>query len=218
VKKKANSVIRFLLPKEEHFHELLEEDTANLLQAIRLFSEMAHSANFEERRVKMVQLKALEHEGDMITKRVFEALNASFITPFDRDDIQSIAVDLDDIIDNVEGAAQYLVLFELVESPDALRQFAEILVSMGEQIHLATGMIWDLKNEKKVREVVVRVSELENQADQLYNTVIADLFKSTGRNPLEILKWKEVYLGLEEACDSCRDYSNIIASVVVKNT
>jgi uncharacterized protein len=217
VKKKADSIIRSLLPKEERFHELLDEDTANLLQAVRLFSEMAHTASVEERRVKMVQLKALEHEGDMITKRVFDALNASFITPFDRDDIQSIAVDLDDIIDNVEGAAQYLVLFELSESPDALRQFAAILVSMAEQIHVATGMIWDLKNEKKVREVVVRVSELENQADQLYNTVIADLFKSTGRNPLEILKWKEVYSGLEEACDSCRDYSNIIANVVVKN-
>ena len=96
---------------------------------------------------------------------MFDALNASFITPFDRDDIQSIAIDLDNILDNLEGAAQYLVLFELTESPDALRQFAEILIAMVEQIHLATGLIWDLKNEKKVREVVVRVSELENQAD-----------------------------------------------------
>jgi uncharacterized protein len=215
--KKADSVIRFLLPKEERFHELLDEDTENLVKAVKLFSEMAHSANLEERRVKMIQLKALEHEGDMVTKQVFDALNASFITPFDRDDIQNIAIDLDNILDNIEGAAQYLVLFELHESPDALRQFSEILVSMAQEIHEATGMMWDLKNEKRVREVIVRVSELENQADQLYNTVIADLFKSTGRNPLEIMKWKEVYQGLEEACDSCRDYSNIISNVVVKN-
>ena len=215
--KKADSMIRFLLPKEERFHELLGEDTENLVKAVKLFSEMAHSANLEERRVKMIQLKALEHEGDMVTKQVFDALNASFITPFDRDDIQNIAIDLDNILDNIEGAAQYLVLFELHEAPDALRQFSEILVSMAEEIHEATGLIWDLKNEKRVREVVVRVSELENQADQLYNTVIADLFKSTGRNPLEIMKWKEVYQGLEEACDSCRDYSNIISNVVVKN-
>jgi predicted phosphate transport protein (TIGR00153 family) len=215
--KKVDSVIRFLLPKEERFHELLDQDTENLVQAVRLFSEMAHTANLEERRVKMIRLKALEHEGDMLTKQVFDALNASFITPFDRDDIQNIAIDLDDILDNIEGAAQYLILFELQEAPDALRQFSEILVSMAEEIHEATGMIWDLKNEKRVREVIVRVSELENQADQLYNTVIADLFTSTGRNPLEIMKWKEVYLGLEEACDSCRDYSNIISNVVVKN-
>jgi predicted phosphate transport protein (TIGR00153 family) len=215
--KKVDSVIRFLLPKEERFHELLDQGTENLVQAVRLFSEMAHSANPEERRVKMIRLKALEHEGDMVTKQVFDALNASFITPFDRDDIQNIAIDLDDILDNLEGAAQYLILFELQESPDALRHFSDILVSMAEEIHEATGMIWDQKNERRVREVIVRVSELENQADQLYNTVIADLFKSTGRNPLEIMKWKEVYQGLEEACDSCRDYSNIISNVVVKN-
>jgi uncharacterized protein len=215
--KKVDSVIRFLLPKEEAFHQLLDQGTENLVHAVRIFSEIAHSANLEERRVRMIRLKALEHDGDMLTKQVFDALNASFITPFDRDDIQNIAIDLDDVLDNIEGAAQYLILFELHESPDALRQFSDILVSMAEEIHQATGMIWDQKNERRVREVIVRVSELENQADQLYNTVIADLFKSTGRNPLDILKWKEVYQGLEEACDSCRDYSNIISNVVVKN-
>ena len=115
--KKADSMIRLLLPKEERFHELLGEDTENLVQAVKLFSEIAHSANLEERRVKMVELKALEHEGDMITKQVFDALNSSFITPFDRDDIRNIAIDLDDILDYLEGVAQYLVIFELHESP-----------------------------------------------------------------------------------------------------
>ena len=215
--KKFDGIIKALLPKEEKFHEILARDTANLEKAVKIFAEIARTSNVEERRIKAIELKEVEHDGDMITREVFDALNQSFITPFDRDDIQNIAIDLDDILDNLEGAAQYLILFELQESPDALRHFSDILVSMAEEIHEATGMIWDQKNEKRVREVIVRVSELENQANQLYNTVIADLFKSTGRNPLEILKWKEVYQGLEEACDSCRDYSNIISNVVVKN-
>src|SRR5262245_27079438 len=81
---KADAIIRFLMPKEERFRELLARDTQILLRAVRLFSQIAHSTNFEDRRVKVVQLKAIEHEGDQVTREVFEALNSSFITPFDR--------------------------------------------------------------------------------------------------------------------------------------
>ena len=214
--KKFDGIIKALLPKEERFHELLARDTANLEKAVKLFAEIARTSSSEERHIKVLQLKAIEHDGDIITREVFDALNQTFITPFDRDDIQMIAVDLDNILDYLEGAAQYLVLFELHESPDALRQFADILVKMVQEIDSATRLMWDLRNEKKVREIVVKVSELENQADALHNTVIAELFKSTGRNPLEIMKWREVYSSLEEAADACRDFSNIVANVVVK--
>jgi len=214
--KKFDGIIKALLPKEEKFHEILARDTANLERAVKIFAEIARSSSLEERRVKVLELKAVEHDGDMITREVFDALNQSFITPFDRDDLQSIAIDLDNILDYLEGAAQYLVLFELHDSPDALRQFADILVKMVQEIDTATSLMWDLANEKKVRETVVKVSELENQADALHNTVVADLFKTTGRNPVEIMKWREVYSSLEEAADACRDYSNILANVVVK--
>lgn len=214
--KKFDGIIKALLPKEEKFHEILGRDTANLEKAVKIFAEIARTSSFEERRVKVLELKAVEHDGDMITREVFDALNQSFITPFDRDDIQSIAIDLDNILDYLESAAQYLVLFELQESPDALRQFADILLKMVQQIDAATGLMWDLANEKQVRDIVVEVSRLENQADALHNTVVADLFKSTGRNPLEIMKWREVYSSLEEAADACRDFSNIVANVVVK--
>ena len=113
--------------------------------------------------------------------------------------------------------AQYLILFDLPDSPEALQQFADILMAMAEEIHKATGLIWDLANEKEIRGAIVRISELENQADTLYNTVIADLFKAESRNPVEILKWKELYEGLEEACDACKDYTHILGNVVIKN-
>ena len=92
------------------------------------FSEIAHATNLDDRKVKPVRLKAIEREGDGITRQIFEALNPTFITPFDREDIRSIASDLDDILDHLEGVAKYLVLFELGEAPEALRRFAEILV------------------------------------------------------------------------------------------
>jgi predicted phosphate transport protein (TIGR00153 family) len=214
---KVDALIRWFMPKEERFHELLGKDTENLLKAARLFAEIGRSGNLEERRVKTVQLKALEHDGDQVTRQIFEALNSTFITPLDREDIRSLAKNLDDILDHIESVAHYLVLFELTEAPEALRQFADILVDMAEQIDRVTSMIWDLANEKKIYEAIVRISELENQGDALYSTVIADLFKRQGTNPVDVLKWKEVYDGLEEACDASKDYTHVVGNVVIKN-
>jgi predicted phosphate transport protein (TIGR00153 family) len=213
---KADSIIKWFVPKEERFHELLARDTQNLVHAARLFREIAVSTSLEDRRVKVVQLKAVEHEGDQVTRDVFEALNSTFITPIDREDIRSLVSDLDDIVDHLEGVAQYLMLFELTESPEALRQFAGIIVSMAEEIDRATGLIWDMANERKVHAGIVHISELENQGDALYNTVIADLFKSS-RHPTEIMKWKVVYDGLEDACDCCKDFTHALGNVLVKN-
>jgi uncharacterized protein len=214
----VDKILKWFMPKEERFHNLFGRDTQNLVQAARMFSEIAHSSTLEERRVKMVQLKALEHEGDHITQQIFEVLNSTFITPMDREDIRSLASDLDDIVDYLDGAARYLILFEVEESPAALRQFAEVLTAMVEEIDRATTMIWDLANARKIHESIVRISELENQADALYETVIADLFKTDGRSPLEILKWKEIYQGLEDACDECKDFTHILSTIVVKST
>jgi uncharacterized protein Yka (UPF0111/DUF47 family) len=88
---------------------------------------------------------------------------------------------------------------------------------MAGQIDRATGMVWNLNNERQIHDCVVRISELENQGDALYGTVIADLFKAPCRDSIEILKWKEVYDGLEEACDACKDYTHVLGNVVIKN-
>lgn len=214
---KVDSVIRWFMPKEERFHDLLGMGTANLEKAVRSFSEIAHSSSLEERRVKVVELKGLEHEGDHITRQILEALNKTFITPLDREDIRSLASDLDDIVDHVEGVAHYLVLFEISGSPEGLRQFAKILEAMAEQISRATHLMWNLSHEKEIQDAIVRISELENQGDALYNTVITDLFKGTYKEPVEIMKWKEIYDGLEAACDDCKEYTHVLGNVVIKN-
>jgi hypothetical protein len=114
--------------------------------------------------------------------------------------------------------AQFLVLFEISDSPEPLRKFAQLIVAMVEEIHKATALIWDLGNERVVRESIVRISLLENEADTVYFKVIADLFRSgEGKNPLEIMKWKEIYQGLEDACDECKDFTHALGNVLVKN-
>ncbi len=215
---RGDKIVKFFMPKEERFHELLDRDTRHLLKSAQLFLEIARSGDFADRQVKTKELSALEHEGDLITRDIFNALNSTFITPLDREDIRTLASDLDDILDLIEGVALYLIVFEIHESPEPLRRFAEIIISMVEEIHKATGMVWDLSNEKRIQEAIVRISNLENEADSLYFNVIADLFNGRdGRNPVEILKWKEVYQGLEDACDQCKDFTHVLGNVVIKN-
>jgi predicted phosphate transport protein (TIGR00153 family) len=213
---KVDALIRWLMPKEERFHELFDRDSANLVQAARLFAEFVQ-VDLPTRRARMGQLRDLEHAGDGITRQIFDALNSSFITPFDREDIRSLATDLDDVLDYIEGVAQQLINFDLDECPAELRQFAEILVEMAGEIERATERIWNLANQREIQQSIVRISDLENQADDLYNKVIADLFRANGRDPLEIMKWKEIYDGLENACDQCKDYTHIVGNVIVKN-
>lgn len=213
---KVDALIRWFMPKEERFHELFARDTANLLRAARVFALFAED-DLEARRIRMAELRDLEHEGDGITRQIFDALNSTFITPFDREDLRSLASDLDDVLDYIEDVAQQLINFDLSESPDQLKRFAHILVELVAEIERCTELIWNLSNERRLQESIVRISDLENEADDLYNTVIADLFRSNGRDPLEILKWKEIYDGLENACDQCKDYSHIVGNVIVKN-
>jgi predicted phosphate transport protein (TIGR00153 family) len=213
---KVDALIRWLMPKEERFHELFDRDTANLVRAAHLFSELAR-ADLPTRRLRMAEMRELEHEGDTITRQIFDALNSSFITPFDREDIRSLATDLDDVLDYVEGVAQQLINFELAESPQELREFAEILVEMAAEIERITEFVWNLARQREIQQAVVRISDLENRADVLYNKVIADLFRPNGRDPLQILKWKEIYEGLENACDQCKDYTHVVSNIIVKN-
>src|SRR5215213_2010043 len=160
---RVDALIRWFMPKEEQFHELFDRDTANLLRAARSFAEFAHLADLEARRTKMSELRDIEHEGDNLTRQIFDALNSTFITPFDREDLRSLATDLDDILDYVEGVAQQLINFDLSESPPELLEFAAIVVEMAAEIEHVTGLIWNLANERKLQESIVRISDLENK-------------------------------------------------------
>src|SRR5512139_592969 len=183
----VDKVIKWFMPKEERFHELLERATRNLVEGAQVFSEIAHATSLEDRKVKSVRLKALEREGDQITRQIFEALNTTFITPFDREDIRSLASDLDDILDHLESVAKYLVLFELAEAPEVLRRFAEILSAMAVEIDKLRVLIWDMGNLQRIQQSMVRISELENQGDSLYFTVISELFRKGCGESIEIL-------------------------------
>ncbi len=215
---RIDSLIRWFLPKEERFHELFTQDTKNLVRAAELFLAIAKSHDIAERQLKLVELKAIEHDGDQMTRRIFEALNSTFLTPLDREDIRALAVDIDDVLDYLEGIAQLLVLFEPSEPPEALVRFAEILLELVEQIDGITEQLWDSRSAPQIHDGMVRISELENQADDLFLAALGALFRrDTGRDAIEVLQWKEIYQGLEDACDKCKDFTHVVGNIVIKN-
>jgi uncharacterized protein len=209
--------VRFrLTPRETSFYDMFAASADNIVTGTKLLMELL-GADSTTRTEIAERMRAAEHAGDDATHAIFHQLNSSFITPFDREDIRSLATDLDDILDYLEEVAQRLINFELAESPLELREFAEILVAMAAEIEKATGWIWNLSNQSEIQQSIVRISDLENKADDLYNEVIADLFRANGRDPLQIMKWKEIYDGLENACDQCKDYTHVVGNVIVKN-
>jgi len=215
---RLDRVIHWFLPREERFHELFLEDTGNLKRAATVFLEIARSRDASDREIKLVDLKAIEHTGDQITRRIFEALNSTFLTPLDREDIRGLAVDVDDVLDYLEGIAQFLVIFESGASPEPLVKFAEILVQLIDEIHLIIDLVWEQRNAPEVSAAMVRISELENLADGLFMAALGSLFRSdSGRDPLEVLKWKEIYQGLEDACDKCKDFTHVVGNIMIKN-
>ena len=162
----------------------------------------------------VAELSALEHEGDLITGQVFVALNASFITPFDREDIYMMSTALDDIVDLIDDAARAIIIFDIKEINEYARDFADVLERMADELK---EIVSTLQRPKNVTPRLVEIHRLENEGDDLYHAAIADLFHDPP-DALTVLKWKEVYEKLEAAVDRCENVANIIESVIIKHT
>ena len=200
------------LPKEEQYFELFEQMTSYISDAARLLVEMLSdkNADYEEYSKRM---KGLEHACDELTHSISTRLNKSFITPFDREDIYLMSSALDDIVDLIDDAARAIVIFDIHEVTDHARSFASVIERMSAELH---EIVSSLKRPKGLTARLVEVHRLENEGDDIYHTAVAELFHDN-RDPLFVLKWKEIYEKLEAAVDRCENVANIIESVIIKH-
>jgi predicted phosphate transport protein (TIGR00153 family) len=200
-----------LIPRENKFFDLFVQDAANVVAAARVLEQMLH--HYDERERLASQLRDLEHQGDVMSHDIGRALEATFVTPFDREDIIGLINRLDDVVDLVEEVADTFILYGIDEpSPVALQQ-CEIIVRQCEQIQEALGALSTFKGLDKYW---IEIHRLENEGDRIVRRGIADLFKNGG-DPIEIVKWKDVYGLLEETVDACEDVANVIEHIVVKH-
>ncbi len=200
-----------LIPRETRFFDMFVDDAANVLGAARLLEAMLRSYDVLERRSG--EIRDAEHRGDEISHEIGHRLEATFVTPFDREDIHGLISGLDDVLDLIEEVADTFVLYR-VETPTSVAvQQAGIVVRQCEQIHDA---LQHLRGFKGLDKYWIEVHRLENEGDQLARKAIADLF-SGGLDALEVIRWKEIYGPLEATIDKCEDVANIIERITIKH-
>ena len=199
------------IPREEAFFDFFVEDAQNVLTAARLLVDFFESYDQRERIAS--QLIDLEHKGDGISHDIGHRLEKTFVTPFDREDIQELISRLDDVLDFIEEVADTCVLYKIEEPTPTAAAQAAIIVQQCEEL---VGGLQKLKGFKGVAPHWIEVHRLENDGDRLVRRAIADLF-TNGNDAVEIIKWKDVYSILEDTIDSCEDVANVIERIVVKH-
>jgi uncharacterized protein len=200
-----------LVPREVRFFDLFEQQSQHIIHAAQLLRELVH--NFADARAKAHAVKEVEHQGDQITHEIVRRLNTTFITPIDREDIHDLATRLDDVLDFIEAAAERLVVYRIKEPTSPCRAMAEVIV---QQTHAMERAIKCLRTmDPGFHEHAVEVNRLENTADNLLRDSLAALFDEQA-DPIEVIKWKEIYETMETVTDRCEDVVNVIEGIILK--
>ncbi|MHC1635641.1 MAG: DUF47 domain-containing protein [Candidatus Methanospirareceae archaeon] len=208
--------ISWLIPREKKFFDLLEKEATNILRGAQRIYELMNNNNYNHdiERAKE-EITEIEHETDDIVHTIFEELNVTFITPIDREDISALASALDNILDHIHGAVRRMYLYGIEEPTPAMRDFARVLLRASEELNLAVRSLRELEKPERIEERCIKVNSLENEADEILNYGVTELFKKD--DVKEIIKLKEIYEFLESAVDRCEDAANVISDIVVKN-
>jgi predicted phosphate transport protein (TIGR00153 family) len=200
-----------LIPREERFFDLFVEDAENVLGGARQLEAMLRT--YDEPEARAAEIRATEHRGDEISHDIGHRLESTFVTPFDREDIYALISGLDDVLDFIEETADTFVLYRIAAPTAIAVEQASIIVKQVEQIHDALA---NLKGFKGLEKYWIEVHRLENEGDRIVRAAIAGLFNDS-RDPVEVIKWKDVYGLLEETVDKAEDVANIIERITIKH-
>lgn len=207
-------MLKKLMPRETSFFEFFERHAATTVRGCRELLDLATAGTDFEARAR--RIKDLEHEADSITHDCVEALHRTFITPIDRDQIHMLISRMDDIMDYVETVSDQCVLYNIDHMTTAAQELAAVLLESTEHIEGAVKGLRDMKHAEAISERCIEVNRLENQGDFLLRKAVARLFDEE-KDPVAIIKWKEIYENLEIATDRCEDVANIIEGIVLEN-
>ena len=200
------------LPREDVYFDMFIEMTGKIEDASKVLIEMMNSDSSDLGSYTK-RIKDIEHACDQLMHKITTKLNKSFITPFDREDIYHLAGALDDICDYIDAGARSIVMYDITESNEYAIRLARVIEALAKEIRGAVSM---LAKPNGMNAHFVEIHRLENEADEIYFRAIADLFKNA-KNPIDIIKWKELYEILENATDRCESVATIIESIVLKH-
>ncbi len=212
-----NSLIAWLKPREMIFFDLLERSVGNLLETAKLFEQEFVSreqpGQWSDMRRRM---KDLEHVGDEITHDIVDRLNRTFVTPLEREDILALAHALDDVVDCLDGVSERLVLYKVTTVMALAAKLARLVVLGSEELVPLIASLRNMSNTKTINREIQACIELENQADAVFHQALAEIFEDP-KDPIELIKWKEILALLEDATDRIELVSKVVSSTVMRN-
>jgi uncharacterized protein len=210
-------VLARFLPRDEQFFTLFRDAAENAAETARLLAEVVDNGADTERKVR--RLRDLEHHGDDVSHRIFSALNSTFVTPLDRDDIRNLTTELDEFVNDLEETGQRLWLYRLGAATDPARRFARILKEQGEIIARAVPLIEHTgTNAEELRRHVLELHRLENEGDDILSQALAALYDGAADIPALVcaLRWGELYALLEDASDRGEDVADTLEGILIK--
>ncbi len=199
-------------PKEIDFFEIFDKTSLNITKAASSLVDLMESFDNIEARAK--DIHEIEQDSDMLTHDIMKKLNKTFITPIDREDLYSLASRMDDVIDLIWAVADRIAVFKVKEPmPEAIVMAKDILTT-AEVMHKAVRKLKE-KNYAHVQEYCIEINRLENRVDRGFRDALGKLFDDV-KDPILIIKWKEIYEHLEDASDRCEDVANVLEAIVLK--
>jgi predicted phosphate transport protein (TIGR00153 family) len=200
-----------LIPREQKFFQMFADVASNVTEGATLLQNILKNPAGDPARFG--QLQDIEHRGDELTHTIIRMLNQTFITPFDREDIHLLTSSLDDVLDFVNAAATRMTLYRITSPPPAAAEIAGFIVTQSQELSNAVALLHD---NQRLLEHCVEVNRLENEADRVSRRAIAELF-DTEKDPIQLIKIKELYEVLETATDKAEDAANVLEAVALKS-
>ena len=202
----------WIIPQDKIFFNLLEEQAELAVKVAELFQTVIREYSTFD--VLIQRMKIMEHEGDELVHKIIQKLHRSFITPIDHEDISKLASLYDDVIDLIDGTANRIFLFKIEKPNDVIKEFVDIIVRQVRDVSALTKHIRKI-NQTEIEQKFKAIHSLENEADDLYDFAIVELFKE--KDPIKIMIMKDIYEFLEQITDKCEDICLVIQDVVIKN-
>ncbi len=208
--------LSYFLPKDKIFYTLFEDASNNLQTIAEKLVQVVHESDYNKREEIIQEMRDIEHQNDEITHTIFVELGRNFITPFDREDIHSLASALDDVADFIYAAGKKINFYKIDPLHDeGVQKSAEAILEAVIALKQAVMELRNLKNTQKIIDCIIKINSAENSADAIFDMSIERLFESDV-DAKELIKRRELYMVLETATDKCEDAGNVIESIVVK--
>jgi predicted phosphate transport protein (TIGR00153 family) len=202
------------IPKEEKFFDLFEHGAQNMVRAAQRLKGLIDG--WEQTEAKVAEITELEHQGDMITHQIMAQLHRTFVTPFDREDIALLTNSLDDVVDFIHAAADAMLVYKVDSPGQKAKELADIIVQATAEVERAMPQLRHRAELKQILSHCVEINRLENMADRVFRSAMAELFEDSA-DIVDIIKWREIYEHMESATDRCEDVANVLEGVALKH-